>query len=224
MPRKILVIGFAAALSAGAAAVTAETEPQAAQLSIEQVKDNLYNIIGSGGNVAALVTSEGVILVDDKFEQNLRGNRRKRPQRHRSTHTIRDQHALPRRPQRRQFQISARRRSPVHSERANQHSGRTAVQRASRSDARPDHLYRTGVDLSRRSGSPCTALRAQPHQQRCRHILPRTRDCSHGRHDGGRDAADRLQRRWQHRRVDRNRGRDDGRVRLRHRDPRGMVG
>ena len=70
MRRKILVIGFAAALSAGIAAVTAETEPQAAQLSIEQVKDNLYNIIGSGGNVAALVTSEGVILVDDKFEQN----------------------------------------------------------------------------------------------------------------------------------------------------------
>ena len=70
MRRKILVIGFAAALSAGVAAVTAETEPQAAQLTIEQVKDNLYNIIGSGGNVAALVTSEGVILVDDKFEQN----------------------------------------------------------------------------------------------------------------------------------------------------------
>ena len=30
----------------------------------------MYNIVGSGGNVAALVTREGVILVDDKFEEN----------------------------------------------------------------------------------------------------------------------------------------------------------
>ena len=36
-------------------------------LSIEQVKDGLYAIIGSGGNVGVRVTSEGVILIDDKF-------------------------------------------------------------------------------------------------------------------------------------------------------------
>ena len=39
-------------------------------LSIEQVKDGLYAIIGSGGNVGVRVTSEGVILIDDKFPQN----------------------------------------------------------------------------------------------------------------------------------------------------------
>jgi cyclase len=43
---------------------------QAPQLTISKVKDNLYNIEGDGGNVAALVTGEGVILVDDKFEQD----------------------------------------------------------------------------------------------------------------------------------------------------------
>jgi glyoxylase-like metal-dependent hydrolase (beta-lactamase superfamily II) len=39
-------------------------------LEIQKVKDNLYVIIGSGGNVAARVTPEGVILIDDKFERN----------------------------------------------------------------------------------------------------------------------------------------------------------
>ena len=39
-------------------------------LSIERVKDGLYAIIGSGGNVGVRVTSEGVILIDDKFPQN----------------------------------------------------------------------------------------------------------------------------------------------------------
>lgn len=44
--------------------------PQPAPLKIEKVKDDLYEIIGDGGNVAVYVTSEGVILVDDKFEQD----------------------------------------------------------------------------------------------------------------------------------------------------------
>ncbi len=39
-------------------------------LSIEQVKDGLYAIVGSGGNVGVRVTSEGVILIDDKFPRN----------------------------------------------------------------------------------------------------------------------------------------------------------
>jgi glyoxylase-like metal-dependent hydrolase (beta-lactamase superfamily II) len=40
------------------------------ELSIEQVKDGLYAIIGPGGNVGVRVTSEGVILIDDKYPQN----------------------------------------------------------------------------------------------------------------------------------------------------------
>lgn len=39
-------------------------------LTIEQVKEGLYAIIGSGGNVGVRVTSEGVILIDDKFPRN----------------------------------------------------------------------------------------------------------------------------------------------------------
>jgi cyclase len=39
-----------------------------APLTIEKVADDLYVIIGNGGNVGVLVTDEGVILVDDKFE------------------------------------------------------------------------------------------------------------------------------------------------------------
>lgn len=41
-----------------------------AALTIEPVKDGLYMIVGSGGNVGVRVTDEGVILVDDKFPQN----------------------------------------------------------------------------------------------------------------------------------------------------------
>jgi glyoxylase-like metal-dependent hydrolase (beta-lactamase superfamily II) len=44
--------------------------PAPQPLKLNQVKDDLYEIEGDGGNVAAYITSEGVILVDDKFEQD----------------------------------------------------------------------------------------------------------------------------------------------------------
>lgn len=40
------------------------------KLTLNKVKDDLYEIVGDGGNVAVYVTNEGVILVDDKFEQD----------------------------------------------------------------------------------------------------------------------------------------------------------
>jgi glyoxylase-like metal-dependent hydrolase (beta-lactamase superfamily II) len=40
------------------------------QLTLNKVKDDLFEIEGDGGNVAVLVTGEGVILVDDKFDQD----------------------------------------------------------------------------------------------------------------------------------------------------------
>lgn len=40
------------------------------ELKLNKVHDDLYEIEGDGGNVAVLVTSEGVVLVDDKFEQD----------------------------------------------------------------------------------------------------------------------------------------------------------
>jgi glyoxylase-like metal-dependent hydrolase (beta-lactamase superfamily II) len=43
---------------------------QPAQLTMEKVTDGLYMIVGSGGNVAVMPTSEGVLLVDDKFAQD----------------------------------------------------------------------------------------------------------------------------------------------------------
>lgn len=39
-------------------------------LTIEPVKEGLYVIFGSGGNVGVRVTSEGVVLIDDKYPQN----------------------------------------------------------------------------------------------------------------------------------------------------------
>lgn len=42
-------------------------------LTINKVKDDLYEIEGDGGNVAVYVTSEGVILVDDKYDQDHEG-------------------------------------------------------------------------------------------------------------------------------------------------------
>ena len=39
-------------------------------LTLNKVKDDLYEIEGDGGNVAVYITNEGVILVDDKFEQD----------------------------------------------------------------------------------------------------------------------------------------------------------
>jgi len=37
---------------------------------LEKIKDDLYVILGEGGNTTVLLTDEGVILVDDKFERN----------------------------------------------------------------------------------------------------------------------------------------------------------
>ncbi len=70
MHTRILIISLAAILGTGVALVTGAPEQANPPLTIEEVTDNLYNIVGSGGNVAALVTDEGVILIDDKFEQN----------------------------------------------------------------------------------------------------------------------------------------------------------
>lgn len=42
-------------------------------MTINKVKEDLYEIEGDGGNVAVYITSEGVILVDDKYEQDFAG-------------------------------------------------------------------------------------------------------------------------------------------------------
>ncbi len=40
------------------------------KLTLNKVKDDLYEIEGDGGNVAVYITNEGVILVDDKYDQD----------------------------------------------------------------------------------------------------------------------------------------------------------
>lgn len=67
--RVIRVCGLAVA--AGGFWVATTQQPPAQPLTVEKLADDLHVIVGSGGNVAVLTTSEGVILVDDKFERNV---------------------------------------------------------------------------------------------------------------------------------------------------------
>ena len=57
-------------LFAGCWIAYTQTQKAPPKLTISKVKDDLYNIEGDGGNVAVYVTNGGVILVDDKFEQD----------------------------------------------------------------------------------------------------------------------------------------------------------
>ena len=68
MKNKILVIALAAIVGTVAATATVWTVQQG--LGITEVKDGLYMITGNGGNIGVRVTSEGVVVIDDKFEQN----------------------------------------------------------------------------------------------------------------------------------------------------------
>src|SRR6202162_4474272 len=54
-------------------AYTQNQNKQPPQLKINKVKDDLYEIEGDGGNVAVYITNEGVILIDDKYEQDYDG-------------------------------------------------------------------------------------------------------------------------------------------------------
>jgi glyoxylase-like metal-dependent hydrolase (beta-lactamase superfamily II) len=46
-------------------------QPPPAELTVTKVADDLHIIVGSGGNVGVYTTDEGVILIDDKFDQNV---------------------------------------------------------------------------------------------------------------------------------------------------------
>src|SRR5579863_5231488 len=73
---RTFTIRLAAAVVFLAGAWVAYTQNQGKQpptLTLNKVKDDLYEIEGDGGNVAVYVTSEGVILVDDKFDQDHEG-------------------------------------------------------------------------------------------------------------------------------------------------------
>jgi len=65
--RKEVALRSALAALAGAGLWLAWAQNQPQPLNMQKVTDNLYVIIGDGGNSAFMPTSEGVILVDDKF-------------------------------------------------------------------------------------------------------------------------------------------------------------
>ncbi len=65
----LVLIAVGAALPDGLAQQKKARPP----LGIEKVADDLFVIIGSGGNVGVLVTDEGVVLVDAKFEPDYDG-------------------------------------------------------------------------------------------------------------------------------------------------------
>ena len=56
-------------LSCAFAAYTYQATPPPV-LTIEKIKEDLFMIVGDGGNVAVYVTNQGVILVDDKYDQD----------------------------------------------------------------------------------------------------------------------------------------------------------
>jgi cyclase len=66
---KIRLYGAVAFLACVVAGYTYQATPPPA-LTIEKVYDDLYMIVGDGGNVAVYITNEGVILVDDKYDQD----------------------------------------------------------------------------------------------------------------------------------------------------------
>ena len=61
----VTAAGAAAIVAAPFAAQQQPAGPNVAQ--IEKVKDNLYMITGGGGNTAAFITANGVVLVDTKL-------------------------------------------------------------------------------------------------------------------------------------------------------------
>ena len=73
---RTFTIRLSAAILFLVGAWVAYTQNQAKQpptLTLNKVKDDLYEIEGDGGNVAVYVTNEGVILVDDKYEADYDG-------------------------------------------------------------------------------------------------------------------------------------------------------
>jgi glyoxylase-like metal-dependent hydrolase (beta-lactamase superfamily II) len=50
-----------------------QSSNQPPKLNLNKVKEDLYEIEGDGGNVGVYVTSEGVILIDDKFDRDHEG-------------------------------------------------------------------------------------------------------------------------------------------------------
>jgi len=69
--RAWLTVFLAALFLAGVGIVYAQNPQAPVPSKLERIKDDLYVILGEGGNTTVLLTDDGVILVDDKFERNV---------------------------------------------------------------------------------------------------------------------------------------------------------
>ncbi len=47
-----------------------QTAPAPAKITVNKVKDDLYELVSGSGNVAVYITDEGLILIDDKYDQD----------------------------------------------------------------------------------------------------------------------------------------------------------
>lgn len=63
--KRVVLLGTL--IAAGAAGIAAGPRNQNQDATLEKVHDNLYVIRGGGGNTAAFVTADGVVLVDTKL-------------------------------------------------------------------------------------------------------------------------------------------------------------
>ena len=70
MNRSTVVRSLVALIAAGSLWVGLTQQPDRG-LEAEQIRSAAHVILGGGGNVGVFVTKEGVVLVDDKFEQHV---------------------------------------------------------------------------------------------------------------------------------------------------------
>jgi glyoxylase-like metal-dependent hydrolase (beta-lactamase superfamily II) len=68
--RRLVLFLAAFVAAAGGWNALAQNPPAPQPLKAEKIRDDLYVIMGDGGNATALVTDEGVILVDSKNDRN----------------------------------------------------------------------------------------------------------------------------------------------------------
>src|SRR3989442_13500631 len=68
IPKSVVFAGLAAALLCGRAAAQ-EKEPDWSKVQIKatKVSGNIYMLEGQGGNIAASVGEDGIVIVDDQF-------------------------------------------------------------------------------------------------------------------------------------------------------------
>ena len=190
-------------------AYTQNQGKQPPPLTLNKVKEDLYNIEGDGGNVAVYVTGEGVILVDDKFEQDHENIMAKvksvtdQPVKYvLSTHHHADH-------------SGGNARFLPTAEIISTANARTNIVEHKQSNAPPgvapgaSGVHRGVLRVSGRQGGARALLRPRTYQRRCHHLLPGAANDPYRRPDGGHDAPDRLSGRRQRGRVDQDAGRGD---------------